>query len=96
MPSSRRPLLNHRLARNIAVCSQVSPIVEEVRIGGDEAVRRFTEKFDRVKLQEVCVRIEVSSEREGWAVLSVHGGCICMLHGGREREASGGSLHAEE
>ena len=73
MPSSRRPLLNHRLARNIAVCSLVSPIVEEVRIGGDEAVRRFTEKFDRVKLQEVCVRIEVSSEREDWAALSEHG-----------------------
>ena len=38
---------------------QVAPIVDEVRKEGDVAVKRFTEKFDRVKLDSVCVRIEV-------------------------------------
>ncbi len=46
---------------------QVSPIVDEVRKDGDEAVKRFTEKFDRVKLSKVCVRIEVRRGGPAWA-----------------------------
>lgn len=38
---------------------QVSPIVEQVRERGDAAVREFTSRFDRVELDDVCVRIEV-------------------------------------
>lgn len=40
-------------------CSQVSPIVEDVRARGDAAVRDYTAKFDRVQLDAVCVPIEV-------------------------------------
>lgn len=40
--------------------AQVEPIVAEVREEGDAAVRRYTSKFDRVELDSVCVRIEVS------------------------------------
>lgn len=36
---------------------QVSPIVEQVRAKGDDAVREFTAKFDRVTLDRVCVPI---------------------------------------
>lgn len=38
---------------------QVSPIVEDVRARGDEAVKEYTAKFDRVQLDAVCVPIEV-------------------------------------
>ncbi len=40
---------------------QVAPIVEDVRSRGDEAVREYTAKFDRVQLDAVCVPIEVRS-----------------------------------
>ena len=53
--------IRSRVAPPYLLWRQVSPIVEDVRTGGDEAVKRFTEKFDRVNLQSVCVRIEVSS-----------------------------------
>lgn len=38
---------------------QVSPIVEQVRQDGDAAVQQFTERFDRVKLDSVCVATQV-------------------------------------
>ena len=41
---------------------QVSPIVEDVRARGDEAVHEYTAKFDRVQLDAVCTPIEV----RGW------------------------------
>lgn len=40
---------------------QVSPIVDSVRQQGDEAVRRYTDKFDKVQLERVCVPIKVCS-----------------------------------
>ena len=52
----------------------MSPIVDEVRKEGDEAVRRFTEKFDRVKLDSVCVRIEVRG------MCMVDGQHSCPMH----------------
>ncbi len=33
--------------------------MEAVKQRGDEAVKEYTAKFDRVQLQEVCVKIEV-------------------------------------
>lgn len=39
--------------------AQVSPIVEDVRARGDDAVRDYTAKFDRVELGAVCVPIQV-------------------------------------
>lgn len=39
---------------------QVKPIVEDVRARGDEAVREYTRRFDRVELSSVCVPIDVS------------------------------------
>lgn len=39
--------------------SQVQPIVQAVKEQGDQAVRQFTEKFDRVQLDVVCSPIEV-------------------------------------
>jgi histidinol dehydrogenase len=39
--------------------SQVSPICDAVRERGDEAVKEFTAKFDRVEMQSVVHKIEV-------------------------------------
>lgn len=52
------------------VSSQVAPIVEKVRKDGDEAVKAYTAQFDRVQLQEVCVRIEVSRIAESFHISS--------------------------
>ena len=41
------------------VCWQVEPIVQAVKHQGDTAVKQFTEKFDRVKLDNVCSPIKV-------------------------------------
>ena len=37
--------------------------MDGVKQRGDEAVKEYTAKFDRVQLQEVCIRIEVSRQR---------------------------------
>ena len=42
---------------------QVRPIVEDVRVRGDAAVKEYTAKFDRVQLSSVCVRINVRTSR---------------------------------
>ena len=39
---------------------QVQPIVQAVKDQGDAAVKQYTEKFDRVQLDTVCLPIEVS------------------------------------
>lgn len=60
-------------ALNVARCCaapQVAPIVENVRAKGDEAVREYTAKFDRVQLDAVCVPIEVS--------VAACGTCTCL------------------
>ncbi|CAG9464214.1 unnamed protein product [Pedinophyceae sp. YPF-701] len=36
----------------------VAPIVEQVKLRGDEAVREYTNKFDRVDLEDICVPID--------------------------------------
>lgn len=41
-----------------SILNTVAPIVENVRAKGDEAVREYTAKFDRVQLDAVCVPIE--------------------------------------
>lgn len=51
---------------------QVGPIVEAVRADGDAAVRTFTEKFDKVKLDAVCVPTEV---RTKWQQSAAGGRC---------------------
>jgi histidinol dehydrogenase len=38
---------------------QVGPICESVRQEGDAAVRQLTEKFDKVKLDDICVAVQV-------------------------------------
>lgn len=43
------------------ISTQVAPIVEQVKLRGDAAVREYTTKFDRVELDSVCVRIEVGA-----------------------------------
>ena len=43
------------------VLLQVEPIVEDVRARGDAAVREYTQRFDRVDLDDVCLPIEVRS-----------------------------------
>ena len=43
---------------------QVEPIVDGVKERGDAAVRELTEKFDRVKLQDVCVPIDALADPE--------------------------------
>jgi len=37
----------------------VEPIVEAVRARGDEAVREYTSRFDKVDLDDVCIPLEV-------------------------------------
>eukprot|EP00197_Chlamydomonas_leiostraca_P004700 CAMPEP_0202866536 /NCGR_PEP_ID=MMETSP1391-20130828/7862_1 /ASSEMBLY_ACC=CAM_ASM_000867 /TAXON_ID=1034604 /ORGANISM="Chlamydomonas leiostraca, Strain SAG 11-49" /LENGTH=439 /DNA_ID=CAMNT_0049546493 /DNA_START=155 /DNA_END=1474 /DNA_ORIENTATION=+ len=41
-----------------SILNTVSPIVEKVRQEGDEAVKFYTSKFDRVELAQVCVPIQ--------------------------------------
>uniref|UniRef100_A0A383WJH7 Histidinol dehydrogenase, chloroplastic n=1 Tax=Tetradesmus obliquus TaxID=3088 RepID=A0A383WJH7_TETOB len=38
-----------------SILGTVGPIVEQVRQEGDAAVRQFTERFDKVKLDDICV-----------------------------------------
>ncbi|KAI3435589.1 hypothetical protein D9Q98_001654 [Chlorella vulgaris] len=41
-----------------SILGTVAPIVEDVRSRGDDAVKEYTAKFDRVQLDTVCVPIE--------------------------------------
>jgi len=43
----------------------VGPIVEDVRVRGDEAVKELTKKFDRCDLEEVCVEMSQVDWPEG-------------------------------
>jgi histidinol dehydrogenase len=54
---------------------QVRPIVEEVRTQGDAAVKKYTTKFDRVQLTDVCVPIEV--RRSSLEQVGVARGTVC-------------------
>ncbi len=45
---------------NSQMSVQVQPIVQAVKDQGDAAVKQYTEKFDRVQLDTVCLPIEVS------------------------------------
>jgi histidinol dehydrogenase len=57
-----------------AACRQVEPIVEAVRARGDEAVREYTSRFDKVDLDDVCIPLEV---RPGHARLALRHSCGC-------------------
>ena len=48
-----------------SILDTVSPIVEGVRSKGDEAVREYTSKFDRVELADVCVPVESLPDPSG-------------------------------
>lgn len=74
-----------------SIMQTVAPIVEDVRLRGDEAVRDYTRRFDGVELDVVCTPIEVGrrARREGRAWVSVwvggKGGIrrrACRLHFG--------------
>lgn len=41
---------------------QVGPICDSVRQDGDAAVRQLTEKFDKVKLDDICVPVQVRTQ----------------------------------
>jgi histidinol dehydrogenase len=43
------------------VSLQVTPIVDDVRRRGDDAVREYTSRFDRVDIETACVPIDVSA-----------------------------------
>lgn len=49
--------------KTMRMLPQVGPIVEQVRQEGDAAVRQFTERFDKVKLDDICVATQVSSRQ---------------------------------
>lgn len=52
---------------------QVEPIIEDVRVRGDEAVQEYTLKFDGASPTAVCTPIEVC----GWAMGAMGaGGCL--------------------
>ena len=50
---------SRKFPSDMSSTSQVQPIVQAVKERGDQAVRQFTEKFDRVQLDVVCSPIEV-------------------------------------
>ena len=54
IPLCSTPFLNSQMS------VQVQPIVQAVKDQGDAAVKQYTEKFDRVQLDTVCLPIEVS------------------------------------
>lgn len=56
-PAEVKALLQRPRIDFSSILSTVGPIVEAVRAEGDEAVKRFTAKFDRVDLTTVCVPI---------------------------------------
>ena len=68
-----------QLADAIPLCSsaylnsqmsvQVQPIVQAVKDQGDAAVKQYTEKFDRVQLDTVCLPVEVSVHKTLTAIL---------------------------
>jgi len=54
---------------NSQMSVQVQPIVQAVKDQGDAAVKQYTEKFDRVQLDTVCLPIEVSIHKTLTAIL---------------------------
>ncbi|KAG2545440.1 hypothetical protein PVAP13_9KG309471 [Panicum virgatum] len=48
-----------------SIFGTVNPIVEDVRIRGDAAVKDYTEKFDKVTLDDVVVRVSDLPDAEG-------------------------------
>ncbi|KAG2483756.1 hypothetical protein HYH03_017411 [Edaphochlamys debaryana] len=57
-PAEMKQVLARPRVDFTSILNTVSPIVENVRLKGDEAVKEYTAKFDRVNLDTVCVRIE--------------------------------------
>ena len=58
-PQSKRfqELFNRYARRNIRVEEKVRRIIEDVRMGGDEAIIRYTRKFDKVALTPKELRV---------------------------------------
>ncbi|KAF0903655.1 hypothetical protein E2562_028365 [Oryza meyeriana var. granulata] len=44
---------------DFSIFGMVNPIVEDVRVRGDVAVKDYTAKFDKVALDDVVVRIQL-------------------------------------
>jgi len=58
-PGSRefQKIINRTAKRNLRVENRVRQIIEDVRLHGDDAVFRYTRKFDRVKLTPKTLRV---------------------------------------
>ena len=58
-PESREfeKIINRTANRNLRVESRVRQIIEDVRLHGDDAVFRYTRRFDRVKLTPKAIRV---------------------------------------
>ncbi|MDB4907007.1 MAG: Histidinol dehydrogenase [Gemmatimonadetes bacterium] len=54
-PSARRALFDRSTSANVAVRVDTARVIEEVRTGGDEALRALASKFDGVRLDELEV-----------------------------------------
>lgn len=55
-PSERSALLRRPVLRSGEMIAKAKPIVDQVRTGGDAALRELTAKFDKATLQDVVVR----------------------------------------
>ncbi|KIY74060.1 histidine biosynthesis trifunctional-protein [Cylindrobasidium torrendii FP15055 ss-10] len=60
--SDRAALLRRPVLKSDEMIEKVKPIVSKVRTDGDKALLEFTAKFDRVTLQETCVRAPFSED----------------------------------
>lgn len=53
-------IYNRSFHRKAKVISRVAKIIEDVRLGGDEALLRYTKKYDKVKLSPKQLRVSQS------------------------------------
>jgi hypothetical protein len=53
--------------------------VEQVRKEGDAAVRQLTEKFDKVKLDDICIPVQVRSSSCCCSISSTGGVHVCRM-----------------
>ncbi|KAG8891036.1 trifunctional histidinol dehydrogenase [Tulasnella sp. 332] len=61
-PSERSELLRRPVLRSDEMISKAKPIIDQVRSGGDKALKELTAKFDKAILQDVIVRPPYSPE----------------------------------
>ncbi|KAG9005750.1 trifunctional histidinol dehydrogenase [Tulasnella sp. JGI-2019a] len=61
-PTERTALLRRPVLRSDEMIAKAKPIIDQVRSGGDKALKELTAKFDKATLQEVIVRPPYSAE----------------------------------